>query len=811
MSRSMTAAQIIAQGEYLDPDFDPSSLTVNQLLGVFGFHNIRYPAPYTKPKLVQLFNDEIKPKMKQFKKDKVKKETSLASDDGIKDGITGRFLNEDSNKPLRRSSRRSSRAPSAEVEPKAEAPKRRRSAQPALGAPPTRSTLPVQPVLLEESEPEEDLAPRKASRSKKSAEDAASRTRRSSNFAEDSGWEDNNVFQSGAESSSPARPPPKPRTRKAAAPKASTTTRKASRKATSAPPEYLSSSSPAHEPQDAEQQEYVEPSVSPPQSNFAPHLSPEAIRENDNIVGGVQRSPFKTFITSPFKALSPLRVVETGGTIEEAEEENVDEEALEQIVEEQASAVNAEDMAEDASETDELDELDESEDGKQDLAVDRSMVEEPVVRPSLRSGVSPLLRFLVVLASFLAYLIVGPYKAQSAALGYCDTGSKTNDILERLRTRNTAIEACNRENRTSLYLPTPSVEEVPCPAPPLLPFFPDECTPCPEHATCTPNSVSCEHGFLLRPHPLLSFISLPPSDTLSPHSQLAPSSNAVLKVIATTLDGMPGLGPVALPPRCVEDPKRKRHIGVLGKAIEAVLGLERGKRLCVSEVPPIQDTEGGEAKRWGMHLDALREAMKAKTAPQLQGTFDDTFGEAIQQLVTWGGVITGEDSKGGRYIAHKTPNLDWTCALRVKSRETWKEWRMRVLGTIVAVLGMYILRRRRAKGRIEGKRVAELVQLALATLRNQEIAHHTDPVTAPQPYLSSLQLRDLILQDEHSVAARARLWARVERVVEGNANVRANLEEVPGGDELRVWRWVGGSGRRKAVEYDSAAGQRIVA
>ena len=138
----MTAAQVIALGEYLDPDFDPSSLTVNQLLGVFGFHNIRYPTPYTKPKLVQLFNDEIKPKMKQFKKDRVKKETSIASHDGIKDGVTGRYLNEDSNKvcgsclvaclltdscyaqPPRRSSRRGSRAPSSEVELKVEAVRR---------------------------------------------------------------------------------------------------------------------------------------------------------------------------------------------------------------------------------------------------------------------------------------------------------------------------------------------------------------------------------------------------------------------------------------------------------------------------------------------------------------------------------------------------------------------------------------------------------------------------------------------------------------------------------------------------------------
>ena len=142
MSRSMTAAQIITHGEYLEPDFDPSTLTVNQLLGVFGFHNIRYPTPYTKPKLVQLFNDEIKPKIKQFKKERVKKENSIASDDGIKDAMTGRYLNEDANKvcgsclvvctfgdsrhvqALRRSSRRSSRAPSAETETKADAVRR---------------------------------------------------------------------------------------------------------------------------------------------------------------------------------------------------------------------------------------------------------------------------------------------------------------------------------------------------------------------------------------------------------------------------------------------------------------------------------------------------------------------------------------------------------------------------------------------------------------------------------------------------------------------------------------------------------------
>ena len=76
-------------GEYLKPDFEPATLTVPQLLGVFGYHNIRYPSPYTKAKLVQTFNQEIKPNASKFRREKLKKENSQASDDGIVDGITG--------------------------------------------------------------------------------------------------------------------------------------------------------------------------------------------------------------------------------------------------------------------------------------------------------------------------------------------------------------------------------------------------------------------------------------------------------------------------------------------------------------------------------------------------------------------------------------------------------------------------------------------------------------------------------------------------------------------------------------------------
>lgn len=37
---------------------------------------------------------------------------------------------------------------------------------------------------------------------------------------------------------------------------------------------------------------------------------------------------------------------------------------------------------------------------------------------------------------------------------------------------------------------------------------------------------------------------------------------------------------------------------------------------------------------------------------------------------------------GKRYLAHRTPQMDWTCALTVKARESWAEWRNLVIGML---------------------------------------------------------------------------------------------------------------------------------
>ncbi|KAG8839567.1 inner nuclear membrane protein enriched at telomere/subtelomere region, partial [Serendipita sp. 411] len=77
---------------------------------------------------------------------------------------------------------------------------------------------------------------------------------------------------------------------------------------------------------------------------------------------------------------------------------------------------------------------------------------------------------------------------------------------------------------------------------------------------------------------------------------------------------------------------------------------------------------------------------------------------------------------------------------------------------------------------VERRRVKALVKEALERVREQEAKHYLDYVTYPTSSLTSLQLRDELMQEEHSIAKRTRMWEEVEKIVEENSNVRSNME-----------------------------------
>ncbi len=208
-----------------------------------------------------------------------------------------------------------------------------------------------------------------------------------------------------------------------------------------------------------------------------------------------------------------------------------------------------------------------------------------ITRPTPRSRsitstlLGLMLRLFVVLSLGSMSTTLYLYKSESAPLGFCDTGKDTNSALTSLRKERQTLQQCELRNIGKTDLNT-------CP---LLVFtavpLPDTCTTCPAHASCTRTKVQCDEGYIPKPH-LLSLVPFA--------SQL--------------VDGIPGFGPVAFPPKCVIDFTRKQNIGRLGKRIDNVLAVERGRRLCAG-VGTDKEIDGGDARKWGFEINQLKEVM----------------------------------------------------------------------------------------------------------------------------------------------------------------------------------------------------------
>jgi hypothetical protein len=89
MYRNLTSMQVIDHGNYLNMDFDPSHLTVSQILGILVYHNVQFPTQYNKPQLLHLFEDNITANSAKLKEREHQRKQSLPSDIGIIDGLTG--------------------------------------------------------------------------------------------------------------------------------------------------------------------------------------------------------------------------------------------------------------------------------------------------------------------------------------------------------------------------------------------------------------------------------------------------------------------------------------------------------------------------------------------------------------------------------------------------------------------------------------------------------------------------------------------------------------------------------------------------
>ncbi|KAG9104604.1 inner nuclear membrane protein enriched at telomere/subtelomere region [Ceratobasidium sp. 370] len=821
MSR-LSASEVINRGDYLQPDFEPSTLTIPHLLSVLTYHGVKYPSPHTKGKLVDVFNAEIKPRSAELLRERQIRERKKPSHEGIFDGHTGRAVQPPEPVPVRRSTRRSSQQP-PDVVPPEPAPvvkRRRSSAGPTMSRSSSRfqHQAPAEPALAEESESEpvrdksEDRPPRKTSRTKGSS---ARERRRSAGLSDnnDSAWEDNNVFQSGAEDSSPARPSPARRQPKSRAGPPPVTRRVSKRTSLSAPPQARPTTrSPDPEPLP---DPVIEPQTFqdvPTSSTFTPRL-PRTI----NVPTGGLRAfnPPASQIRKSIVAAEASAIVDAAESSEEEEEEETQKPTNQiaaptrtpEVAEEEAVLDEVEKSV--LSETAEVDQSYETVDEPaeydaavakriaaigEDAAAGRALVRRSDVRPP---PIFPAwLSTLIGLSLSLFFATVANYKAESSSIGWCDTGRDTNSILIEYKAARAARHECAERLYVNFALnqvgllepgteaPVAGGQEViggllggECTPLPLVPLpRPSTCTPCPEHAICSPpHGITCVPTYILKPHPL-----------------------SVVPGLRELASGLPGFGAIAFPPQCVEDDARKRKVTGVAKGMSGFLDNVRGERICAGVSTDGKEADGGMPRKFGIRVEELLELVLSniQRSTTYKEDFRSIFDNALEELEKYGWVERSTDSNGVEWVASKRATMNATCRVKVGARDAWNEWQTHFYTLIGIVLSAIWARSKIASKRRESRRVADLAGVALDLVRNQEIAHHTDPVRSPHTYISSLHLRDMILQDEHSIRERVRLWNQVAKIVEGNANVRANVEEVAG-DDTRVWRWVGAS---RAIE-----------
>lgn len=113
-------------------------------------------------------------------------------------------------------------------------------------------------------------------------------------------------------------------------------------------------------------------------------------------------------------------------------------------------------------------------------------------------------------------------------------------------------------------------------------------------------------------------------------------------------------------------------------------------------------------------------------------------------------------------------------------------------------------------------RAKQLAGEVFDRLANQAALNHQEAGSYPDQGISMTQLRDDVLRNEFSSSRRQQLWARVQKKVEHNSNVRAAVRENHSGDVARMWEWVGpvqmledgrgtGSGKRESGRWSLGA------
>ena len=196
---------------YLQPDFDPASLTVPRLRSILVAHNVTYPSSAKKPDLIELFNENVAANAKKIRSSQARTKRTTKGIVSVSPGgraINGPDIEDEDGEdviapletPARKTSRRGGRAVTEDVA--AATPRTSRSTR--------QSTVPASAARASRSNEgldgaDDELTVPKARRNRKSEHPAANEADENPYFNDPtSPFTQDNPFQSGSPGPTPA-------------------------------------------------------------------------------------------------------------------------------------------------------------------------------------------------------------------------------------------------------------------------------------------------------------------------------------------------------------------------------------------------------------------------------------------------------------------------------------------------------------------------------------------------------------------------------------------------------------------------------
>ncbi|WAR56292.1 hypothetical protein PtB15_7B138 [Puccinia triticina] len=390
-------------------------------------------------------------------------------------------------------------------------------------------------------------------------------------------------------------------------------------------------------------------------------------------------------------------------------------------------------------------------------------------RNGLFAGPTQAISFLLRLGCLgLMFGAVKWYLGQVERLGYCDTGMKSNAMTRDQRIENflelgETVSSDELETFSGAFRVKLGQAFEAASAFGLLP----DCQSCPPHAIC-------ERGRIVRCEP----------DFVQTHSDWEKAVHSWM--------------PMFKGPKCLPDTAKLVKIVETANQLNQILRKQRGKVLCGMGMRASDEEEemSVKIKVYGLEEKEVKELIlsssgdKSASSPGLTTSSDEEILElAIKDLEKSAQIVREDGWLATRDF--KQLDMGLKCRLKLGLLKTLKKFKLILLSILLALAGWVYLKLEFSRIGQEKQKVRELVELALTKLRDESWIHHTNPALSPQPpTLASAQLRDLILSYDHSPVNRQKLWKKVEKIVEGNSNVRTKVSEIRG-ESIKVWEWIG--------------------